>query len=67
MLKTTVSQEKLAVNFALYHVNMYIRLFYSVSSLFNYIVYFSYCFLFCNILSLLGQTNFPVCGTLKDF
>ena len=25
------------------------------------------CFCFCNMLSLLWQTNFPICGTLKDF
>ena len=25
------------------------------------------CFWFCNIMSLLWQTNFPVCRTLKDF
>ena len=46
---------------------MHIRLFYFISSLFNYIVYFWYQFLFCNILSLLGQTNFPICRTLKGF
>ena len=46
---------------------MYMRLLYSISSLFDYIVYFCYWFLFCNILSPLGQTTFPVCGTLKDF
>ena len=31
-----------------------------------FFIYFCYWFLFCKILPLLGQTNFPVCGTLKD-
>ena len=68
--KTKQNKQKTAINFALYHVNMYICLFLPFLILlliFTIVPVLVICFCFCNILSLLWQTNFPVSGTLKDF
>ena len=50
---------------ALYHVNMYIRQFYFLIFLIILSILPLLCS--CNLLTLLQQTNLPVCGTLKDF
>ena len=64
-----LNKDSLLLIFVQYHVYMYIQVHY-ISYLFDYIVCLLLLLLcFCNILSLrlLWQTNFPVCGTIKEY
>ena len=53
----------------LYYIMFICIYIFSISYFFKYIVYLCYrfCLLKYSVVWLLGQTNFPVRGTLKDF